>query len=79
MVPFPWKGLREEEDSLEPPTTIFQNVPAMVEGLLRRKNTPTDIGDVARSVLVLSNGGMWPKVVALLILRRIKSNKAEAL
>lgn len=51
MVQVRWKGLSQNEDTLEPPARIFKDVPRMLHRLLARKNTPKQLADSARNLL----------------------------
>ena len=48
-----WKGLSISEDTLEPLKRIYEDVPNMLERLLKRKNTPIELATAARSELSL--------------------------
>lgn len=48
-----WKGLPHSEDTVEPIEKIYQDVPKMLERLLNRQNTPSDLADKARRILAL--------------------------
>ena len=48
-----WKGLPESEDTEEPLQNVYEDVPALLEKLLNRKNTPVDLADKARRALDL--------------------------
>ena len=53
MVQVRWKGLPASEDTLEPISKVYEDVPELFLKLLRRKNTPSDLVDKVRSALSL--------------------------
>ena len=58
MVRVRWKGLSAEKDTLEALANIYEDVPKMLESLLRRKSTPTDIAARTWNALRLEKGGV---------------------
>lgn len=54
MVQVRWRGLSESDDTVEPLAKIYQDVPALVLKLFRRKNAPKDLVAKARRMLQLS-------------------------
>lgn len=48
-----WKGLPASEDTEEPIKNVYEDVPVLLEKLLKRKNTPAHLADKARRVLGL--------------------------
>lgn len=48
-----WKGLPDSDDTLEPIAKVHEDVPAMLERLFQRKNTPRDLVEKARNILAL--------------------------
>ena len=48
-----WKGLSNNDDTLEPVTKIYEDVPQMLLRLLQRKNMPEDVVRKARQILSL--------------------------
>lgn len=48
-----WKGLSPQEDTFEPLQNVFEDVPNMLDRLLKRKNTPQDLAIEARDALDL--------------------------
>lgn len=48
-----WKGLSSQNDSLEPLQYVFEDVPQMLNRLLKRKNTPAESAQQARDAIDL--------------------------
>lgn len=59
VVRFRWKDLSDSEESLEPLSNVFADVPHMVEHYLKRKNTPPTFGGKARAALAPLKRGVW--------------------
>lgn len=53
MVLVRWKGLPNSEDTMEPVKKIHEDVPVLLEKLLCRKNTPTNLIAEARRIISL--------------------------
>lgn len=48
-----WKGLSPQDDTLEPLQNVFEDVPQMLDGLLKRKNTSPKLAQQAQDALDL--------------------------
>ena len=48
-----WKGLGQDEDSLEPLSRVAEDVPTLFEKMLKRKSTPKNLVAKARAQLAL--------------------------
>ena len=48
-----WKGMSESEDTMEPLSRVFEDVPALTRKLLARKSTPAALRTRAHAALGL--------------------------
>jgi len=48
MVQVRWRGLPDSEDTLEPISRVYEDVPELFLKLIERKNTPQDLAARAR-------------------------------
>lgn len=48
-----WKGLPPQDDTLETLQNVYEDVPVMLDRLLKRKSTPADLAQQARDALDL--------------------------
>ena len=53
-----WKGLSSSEDTVEPLQQVFEDVPALLQKLLTRQNTPSELASEARAELRLEKEGV---------------------